>query len=255
MGRLPNCRGYGSVCYDPRFVGGDGVMFYFHGAKERAFALVTDDQLQINAYFIGTRPHGRSRDFTWIQSLALLFRSHALSVSARRVSRWDDNTDVLVVTWDKQEIRIPTDGEAEWRRNTTSDGDAQLVSVERTDEFNSIRITVQGVVEMDVKAVPVTEEDNRVHNYQIPAGDAFAHLEAQFRFANLTAMVDGVLGRTYRPGYVSPVRGGGVPMPTMGGEDKYAVETLYAADCNTCRFRRPTAEEDGDASVGALAQF
>ncbi|KAK8502531.1 hypothetical protein V6N13_095604 [Hibiscus sabdariffa] len=31
-------------------------MFYFHGAKDGNFAIVSDDKLQINAHFIGTRP-------------------------------------------------------------------------------------------------------------------------------------------------------------------------------------------------------
>ncbi|KAF5181241.1 late embryogenesis abundant protein-related / LEA protein-like protein [Thalictrum thalictroides] len=47
--RKPSCEGYGSVCYDPRFVGGDGRVFYFHGSKGGDFALFSDDDLQINA--------------------------------------------------------------------------------------------------------------------------------------------------------------------------------------------------------------
>ncbi|KAI9195849.1 hypothetical protein LWI28_018700 [Acer negundo] len=85
-GRKPNCDGYGSLCYDPRFVGGDGVMFYFHGAKGGNFAIVSDDNLQINAHFIGTRPQGRTRDYTWVQALAVMFDSHTLVISANRVS-------------------------------------------------------------------------------------------------------------------------------------------------------------------------
>ena len=33
--------------------------------------------------------------------------------------------------------------------------------------------------------VPVTEEDNRIHNNETPSNDSFAHLEVQFRFFNL----------------------------------------------------------------------
>ncbi|KAK4267359.1 hypothetical protein QN277_024146 [Acacia crassicarpa] len=47
-----------------------------------------------------------------------------------------------------------------------------------------------------------------------------AHKETQFRFKNLSNFAEGVLARTYRPNYVSPVKRG-VPMPIMGGEDKY----------------------------------
>ncbi|KAJ6978298.1 hypothetical protein NC653_030010 [Populus alba x Populus x berolinensis] len=39
--RRPNCNGIGAACYDPRFVGGDGVMFYFHGKTNEHFSLRT----------------------------------------------------------------------------------------------------------------------------------------------------------------------------------------------------------------------
>ncbi|KAL4182874.1 hypothetical protein AMTRI_Chr11g152390 [Amborella trichopoda] len=58
-----NCEGTVAACYDPRFVGGDGVMFYFHGRTGGNFALVSDPSLQINARFIGLRPSHRTRDF------------------------------------------------------------------------------------------------------------------------------------------------------------------------------------------------
>ncbi|KAI3986214.1 hypothetical protein MKX01_004358 [Papaver californicum] len=143
-----NCDGYGSVCYDPRFVGGDGVMFYFHGATGSDFALVTDDEFQINAHFIGTRPQGRTRDFTWIQALSVMFDIYNLVLAAKSVAKWDDKVDSLIVRWDGENIEIPADGEAEW--GTTVDGDRKVI-VERTADTNSIRVTITGLVEMDVR--------------------------------------------------------------------------------------------------------
>ncbi|KAG2673873.1 hypothetical protein I3760_13G109700 [Carya illinoinensis] len=210
--RKPNCNGYGSLCYDPRFVGGDGVMFYFHGAKGGNFAVVSDDNLQINAHFIGTRPQGL------------------------RVTHWDDNVDALSVRWDGEAVDIAANGEEEWRTN----GEEREVVVERTDDANSARVTVAHLVEIDIRVTPIRGKENKVHNYQIPADDAFAHLETQFRFAKLTDFVEGVLGKTYRPGYVSPVKIG-VPMPMMGGEDKYQTPFLYSPICKACRFQRQTA--------------
>lgn len=244
--RRANCQGYGSLCYDPRFVGGDGVMFYFHGAAGGNFALVSDDNLHINAHFIGTRPKGRARDFTWVQALAVIFDKHTLVIQAKRVSHWDDNVDALNVIWDNQAVQVPTDGEAEWRH----EGEDRTVIVERTDDTNSVRVTVSGLLEMDVGVRPIGEEENRVHNYQIPKDDAFAHLETQFRFSSLSDLVEGVLGKTYRPNYVSPVKVG-VPMPMMGGEDKYQTPSLLSPVCKVCRFKGPT----GRASVEGVAQY
>ncbi|KAK8596008.1 hypothetical protein V6N13_000672 [Hibiscus sabdariffa] len=234
--RKPKCDGYGSLCYDPRFVGGDGVMFYFHGAKDGNFAIVSDDKLQINAHFIGTRPLGRTRDFTWVQALAVMFDSHTLVIAANRVSHWDDNVDALSISWDGETVNVPNAGEAEWRNGNDEE---RRVLVERTDDRNSIRVKISGLVEMYIRVRPIGKEENRVHKYQLPDDDAFAHLETQFKLTNLSDEVEGVLGKTYQPGYVSPVKRG-VPMPMMGGEDKYQTPYLFSTFCNACRFKRPS---------------
>ncbi|XP_026439576.1 uncharacterized protein LOC113338349 [Papaver somniferum] len=241
--RRANCEGYGSICYDPRFVGGDGVMFYFHGATGSDFALVTDDEFQINAHFIGTRPQGRTRDFTWIQALSVMFDTHNLVLAAKRVSKWDDKVDSLIVRWDGEDIEIPTDGEAEWR--ITVDGDRE-VTVERTDDTNSLRVSIAGLVEMDVKVTPIGVEENRVHKYQIPSDDVFAHFETQFKFKNLSDSVDGVLGQTYKSGYVSPVKVG-VAMPMMGGEGHFKTPSLLSPLCKHCRFNSKTTKSESGA--------
>ncbi|XP_043696698.1 uncharacterized protein LOC122647335 [Telopea speciosissima] len=246
--RKPKCNGYGSICYDPRFVGGDGVMFYFHGATGGDFALVSDNDLQINAHFIGSRPTGRTRDFTWVQALSVMFDSHTLVLAAKRVSHWNDNVEALIVHWDGERIQIPTDEEAEWR---SSGGDRKVV-IERTDETNSVRVTVAGLVEMDVKVTPIGAKENQVHNYQLPSDNAFAHLETQFRFKSLSEYVEGVLGQTYRPDYVSPVKIG-VPMPMMGGEDKYRTPSLLSPLCKLCRFK--SLPSTANTAIKEVAQY
>ncbi|KAI3823251.1 hypothetical protein L1987_04684 [Smallanthus sonchifolius] len=243
--RRAKCNGYGALCYDPRFIGGDGVMFYFHGGKGRSFALVSDTSLHINALFIGNRPYGRKRDYTWVQSIAVMFDTHTLIISAKKVAQWDDSVDVLLVKWDGQEVTVPFQGDAEWKINTG----VREVSVERTDDTNSVRVTVGGLVEIDMKAVPVTKEDDKAHNYQLPSNDAFAHFETQFKFRNLSDDVEGILGKTYRPGYVSPVKRG-VAMPIMGGEDKYEVPKLTSAACNVCMFQKKPAAGAGSGGAG-----
>lgn len=237
-GRRPRCNGYGSLCYDPRFVGGDGVMFYFHGEKGGNFAIVSDESLQINAHFIGTRPQGRTRDFTWVQALSIMFDTHTLVIAAKRVSLWDDNVDALLVKWDGNTVDIPADGDSEWRTN----GEEREVLVERTDDINTIRVAVSDLVELNIKVRPIGKEENRIHNYQLPEDDAFAHLETQFKFFNLTDVVEGILGKTYRPDYVSPVKVG-VAMPMMGGEDKYKTPSLFSNLCSVCRFQREYSSE------------
>ncbi|KAL9335821.1 hypothetical protein Peur_073002 [Populus x canadensis] len=195
-----------AACYDPRFVGGDGVMFYFHGKTNEHFSLVSESNLQINARFIGRRPSGRSRDNTWIQALGHL--------------------------------------------STWTSPDLNNIVVERTTKYNSVTVTLRNVVEISVKIVPITKEDDRIHKYEIPSNDCFAHLEVQFKFFNLSEKVEGVLGQTYRPDFENPVKRG-VPMPIMGGENKYKTSSLVSADCNLCIFS-PSSKPQYAAKLLAL---
>ncbi|KAI0491281.1 hypothetical protein KFK09_025541 [Dendrobium nobile] len=245
--RLPNCNGFGSICYDPRFIGGDGTMFYFHGAKGGNFALVSDRHLHINAHFIGIRPVGRSRDFTWVQALAIMFESHSLVIAARRVAVWDDSVDVLSLLFDGVAIALPIESDGEWRSQTGE------VVVERTSEANSVRMTVHEMLEMEVRAVGIGEEENRTHGYGLPSRDAFAHLEMQFKFKRLSDEVEGVLGQTYRAGYISPVKKG-VAMPMMGGEDRYQTPGFMSPHCGSCRFQLPNAIS-GEAATMDVALY
>eukprot|EP01018_Ginkgo_biloba_P021981 Gb_15126 [translate_table: standard] len=227
--RKPNCEGFGAICYDPRFVGGDGVMFYFHGKSNEDFSLVSDNNLQINAHFIGKRPEGRSRDYTWVQSLGIMFGTHTFTVGANKVARWDDSIDQFFFSFDNQPFTIPKGHLSVWNAPSAD------LTVERTAESNSISVQIPQMLELSIGVVPITQKDNLVHNYQIPSDDCFAHLEIQFKFFNLSPYVEGVLGQTYRPDFRNPVKVG-VAMPIMGGEDRYKTSSLLQADCNACRF-------------------
>ncbi|KAH9288907.1 hypothetical protein KI387_033024, partial [Taxus chinensis] len=103
----PGCESNASICYDPRFIGGDGVEFYFHGKSNQDFAVVSDNNLQINAHFIGRRPEGRTRDFTWVQSVGVMFGNHTFTVGANKVSKWDDSVDHLFFSFDEKSVSIP----------------------------------------------------------------------------------------------------------------------------------------------------
>ncbi|XP_057955532.1 uncharacterized protein LOC131149257 [Malania oleifera] len=227
----PNCEGPGAVCLDPRFIGGDGIVFYFHGKSKEYFSLVSDPNLQINAHFIGLRPVGRTRDYTWIQALGILFDSHNFSLEAARAATWDDEDDHLKFSYNGKELLIPQGHLSSWESPENG------LKVERTLSKNSVTVTLPEMVEISVNVVPVTKEDDRIHNYQIPSDDCFAHLEVQFRFFGLSPKVEGVLGRTYQPNFKNPAKPG-VAMPVVGGEDKYRTTSLLSADCSSCVFSR-----------------
>lgn len=205
-------------------------MFYFHGRKDEYFSLISNPNLQINARFIGIRPVGRTRDFTWIQALGIMFSSHAFTVEATQTKQWDDAVDHLRFTFNGEPLEVPEGHLSEWKSID------QKLLVERTGSRNSITITVEGIAEVSLNVVPVTKEDDKIHNYHIPSDDCFAHLEVQFRvFGLLSPDVEGVLGRTYHPNFKNTAKSG-VAMPVVGGEDKYRTSSLLSPDCKLCLF-------------------
>lgn len=240
--KKPNCNGPGAACLDPRFVAADGTVFYFHGKKNEHFSLVSDFNLQINARFIGLRPVGRTRDFTWINALGILFDSHTFSVEATKSETWDDEVDHLKFSYDGLDLDIPEGQLSMWKSPENG------IKIERTSSKNSAIIILPEVAEISINIVPVTKEDDRIHNYQIPSNDCFAHLEVQFRFYGLSSEVEGVLGRTYQPDFVNPAKLG-VAMPVVGGEDKYRTPSLLATTCRLCKFSPAGVVEKKDTLV------
>ncbi|KAL7213156.1 hypothetical protein ACSBR2_015796 [Camellia fascicularis] len=184
--RKPNCNGSGAACFDPWFIGGDGIVFYFHGKSNEHFSLVSDLNLQINARFIGLRPSGRTCDYTWIQALGLI----------------EDF---------KQE---------------------------------QCHCHCAEIVEALVSVVPVSEEENQIHNYWIPCDDSFAHLEVQFRFMGLSNEVDGVLDQTHRPDFKNLAKAG-VAMAVIGGEDRESSMGLEYSGGNTIDCTRGSGGGNG----------
>ncbi|KAG8390767.1 hypothetical protein BUALT_Bualt01G0117700 [Buddleja alternifolia] len=224
------CNFPGAVCQDPRFVGGDGITFYFHGHKDQDFCIVSDTNLHINAHFIGKRNPNLKRDFTWVQSIGLLFDNHKLLVSAQKTSTWDDNTDRLALSFDENPIFLPTKAGSKWDSHT-----APQVAIYRTSRTNSVVIEVADNFRVTTNVVPITAQESRVHGYDIRDDDCFTHLEVAFKFYNLSDAVDGVLGQTYRSNYKSKIKAN-VIMPIMGGAYKYRTSGIFATNCLVSRF-------------------
>ncbi|KAJ1408510.1 Root cap [Sesbania bispinosa] len=223
--RKPNCNGRGSACLDPRFVGPDGTVFYFHGKRNEHFSLVSDANLQVNA---------RS-------SLALGLK---LTVEATPAATWDDGIDHLKFSYNGEELVIPEGYLSTW------ESPENQLRVERTSIKNSVTVSLPEIAEISVNVVPVTQEDSRIHNYQIPDDDCFAHLEVQFKFYHLSSKVDGVLGRTYQPDFQNPAKLG-VAMSVLGGEDSYRTTSLLSADCGICLF----ATSEGSDKKNSVMEY
>ncbi|KAL3699221.1 hypothetical protein R1sor_017243 [Riccia sorocarpa] len=231
----PDCNHRGAVCYDPRFVGGDGVMFYYHGRKDETYCIVSDEKIHINAHFIGGSTTGAAHDFTWVQSLGLMFSTHTLSVGVRKVATWDDSEDHLEIRFDGRDIYLPQIDGALWASSAAD------VVVERTSSFNNAHIVIESLVEVTVSAVPVTEQELRnltFNSTDQDVEDSFAHMNLQFQFLQLSNSTDGVLGQTYKPGYSTPIQSNS-SVPVMSEEEKFINSSLLKSDCKVSHFSPP----------------
>ncbi|ERN13106.1 hypothetical protein AMTR_s00040p00170830 [Amborella trichopoda] len=240
-----SCNFPGAVCQDPRFVGGDGVAFYFHGKKGHNFCLLSDPDLHINAHFIGKSKPSMKRDFTWIQSIAILFGPHRLFIGAHKASTWDESLDHLIIFHDKDRIRLEPKVGSAWQAQVHPG-----LKLTRTRPTNEVVAEAIGKFKITARVVPITMKESRIHGYNITEEDCFAHLELGFKFYGLSDNVSGVLGQTYREGYRTRVKIG-ASMSIMGGDREFATSNVFAPDCAVARFDNHMAAR-GMGSEGGL---
>jgi hypothetical protein len=121
------------------------------------------------------------------------------------------------------------------------------------DTVNTVMVELDGVFAISANAVPITDREDRIHKYGKTGSDSLVHLDLGFQFRNLTKDVDGVLGQTYRPGYVSKLDIG-AKMPVMGGAPKYlSAGGLFSTDCAVSRFHHGSGA--GGAGAGVVTTF
>ncbi|GJZ23463.1 hypothetical protein Tco_1087013 [Tanacetum coccineum] len=139
-----NCVSCKPLC-NPRFIGADGFTFYFHGKKDKDFCLVSDNNLHINGHFIGKRNKNMGRDFTWVQSIGVLFDNHKLQISAQKTSSWDDAIDRISLTYDGKSIILPETEGAKWEYSRTS--------ITRTQDTNDVVVEVKNLFKITVGSI------------------------------------------------------------------------------------------------------
>ncbi|KAM0835850.1 hypothetical protein ACQ4PT_062700 [Festuca glaucescens] len=172
-----------------------------------------------------------ARDFTWVQALGIRFGGHRLYLGVKRTVTWNSAVDRLTMAFDGVPVELDAAPAASW-----SLASVPALSVVRSGAATGVVVRLDGRFRIVANAVPVTEEDSRVHGYGLTADDSLAHLNVAFKFHSITADVHGVLGQTYRQDYVSAGVDMGAKIPVMGGAGKYQVSHIFGTDCEVTRF-------------------
>ncbi|KAI3468200.1 hypothetical protein Pfo_024863 [Paulownia fortunei] len=171
------------------------------------------------------------RDFTWVQSLGILFDNHQIFVGAKKTATWDNAVDRLELSYDGLPVFLAEGEGAKWQPTS-----GPSIIITRSRDTNAVVIEVEGNFQIKAAVVPITEKDSRIHKYGITDEDCYAHLDLGFKFYSLSDNVNGVLGQTYASNYVSRVKMG-VDMPVLGGQKEFASSSLFSTDCAVARFK------------------
>lgn len=170
------------------------------------------------------------RDFTWVQSLGILFDNNQIFIGAKKTATWNNALDRLDLSFNGQPIFLLEGEGAKWEPIT-----APGVSITRSHDTNAVVIEVEGNFQIKATVVPITKQESQIHKYGITEEDCFAHLDMSFKFYSLTGSVTGVLGQTYASNYNSRVKMG-IDMPVLGGDKEFSSSGLFSTDCAVARF-------------------
>jgi hypothetical protein len=136
-----------------------------------------------------------------VQALGVTFaEGHRLYIGAEKAVKWDEEEDHVQIAVDGEPVEVEAAKNARWVSNAV-----RGLSVTRISTVNTIVVDLDGVFSISANAVPITNEDSRIHSYGKTRKDSLMHLDLGFKFHALTKGVDGVLGQTYHSDYVSKV--------------------------------------------------
>ncbi|KAJ8528955.1 hypothetical protein K7X08_035773 [Anisodus acutangulus] len=89
------------------------------------------------------------RDFTWVQSIVILYGTHQISVATLKTSTWDDSIDHLALHFDYEPILLPNNEGARERISSSNYGrtnDDCFSHLELGFKFFSLSDEVNGVL-------------------------------------------------------------------------------------------------------------
>eukprot|EP00897_Mesotaenium_endlicherianum_P004897 jgi/Mesen1/4435/ME000225S03421 len=189
---------------DPHFVGARGTRFDFNGEPNKAFALISDKDLEVNMMLRGyydtrtvgaTVVEGGKALRTWIKEVGIVWTAEGAEHKLHLVARdGKDQTrgDGFLASATVDGLVIPRLRVGEV---FTSQGGLEVtfVAIENKNEFDLDHYTVKvaGLLDMDVQM--------RIARAEMQAADdSEVHFNLGFNKIENTRAIHGILGQTYR---------------------------------------------------------
>lgn len=250
---------------DPHFRGADGSNFEFSGIPNRAFAVISDSHVHVNAFFGGRYGQwdNRTKAMTWMRKIAVLWGHHVAVLTARSGGDPEYGSgylDSIVVDGEPIEIQPHTsatavDGEfsVSWTKAGAKAG---------KDRFDQFQVAVGGTLSLRLTIRP------EVWNLRIPE-DAAIHFDVDVESAHFSSNVHGILGQTYRGDFAGRlaeqtliwnpqiskmvVPGDNAEGFIDGVVEDYLVSDLIKTQCKFCLFTRGVDVDEETANAMALS--
>ena len=96
-----------------------------------------------------------ARDFTWVQSLGILFDDHEIYLGARKTATWNDAIDRLDLSVNGL---LPESQGASWQYAPGG------VHIWRSQDVNVVIIEAEGKFKIKAVVVPITKNESLIHN-------------------------------------------------------------------------------------------
>lgn len=237
---------------DPHFTGADGSRFSFEGEPNSTFCLVSDKNIQINAYYGGRWDrYGNStvKSLTWIRQIGILWGRHTIVLAAREGATWlHDKGYMASIKVNDKEVKLGQAGDLAF----LSGGVIQILWVAskvRTgdDIVDVYQVTIADILKLRVKIRPEVQ-------LLRSETDGVLHVDLELPVLDVSDEVHGILGQTFRTDHrdrlamqkiewndswnAHVVLGDNAEGFLDGNVSDYKTSDLLQTDCRYCRFVR-----------------
>ncbi|GAQ88385.1 hypothetical protein KFL_004230080 [Klebsormidium nitens] len=233
----------GAICSDPHFRGAYNTEYDFHGVPNRDFTLISYQDLNVNAHFIGQDGKATGFDGTWMSEIGILWNG-----ADGRVQNLTASVHQGHIHGEENPFTFTVNGE----QLSGASYESADVSIARVLGGKAFVISVPGHVSMHLAA----------EDHLNPVGN---HIDMAVKKLNVTGFVHGVLGQTFAAARAAALRDAAAAVGTSarfdasdiveGGDMDYVTSGLLSPDAHFNRFRTSARAGPDATAKSAVLSF